>query len=263
MPLFENILNQVHKKAFYLNLYFQGEPYLHPGFFEMVAMAKTQNLYTSTSTNAHYLNEENAKRTVSSGLDRLIISIDGTEQATYEQYRVGGQLDKVMEGARNLVKARKELKSNAPAIYFQFLVVRPNEHQVNDIKTLANDMGLDGVIIKTAQLSDYENGHPLMPENQIYSRYRRTPDGKYKLKNKLKNHCWRIWHSSVITWDGQVVPCCFDKDAGHSMGNMADMDLKTIWKNAAYQSFREAVLTARSSIDICINCTEGTKVFAG
>ncbi|MEO7210912.1 MAG: radical SAM protein, partial [Chitinophagaceae bacterium] len=65
-----------------------------------------------------------------SGLDRLIISIDGTTQDVYQQYRRGGKLDKVIAGARNIVKWKKELKSKTPFVFFQFLVVKPNEHQV-------------------------------------------------------------------------------------------------------------------------------------
>jgi MoaA/NifB/PqqE/SkfB family radical SAM enzyme len=89
----------------------------------MVAYASAKGIYTATSTNAHYLNDRNAKRTVESGLDRLIISIDGTTQDVYEQYRVGGRLEKVLEGARNIVKWKKELKSKTPFVFFQFLVV--------------------------------------------------------------------------------------------------------------------------------------------
>lgn len=66
-----------------------------------------KKIYTATSTNAHYLTDENARKTVESGLDRLIISIDGTTQDTYKQYRVGGNIDKVILGAKNIVKWKK------------------------------------------------------------------------------------------------------------------------------------------------------------
>ena len=39
-------------------------------------------------------------------------------------------------------------------------------------------------------------------------------------KNGLNNYCWKLWHANVITWDGLVVPCCFDKDAMHRLGNL-------------------------------------------
>jgi len=114
---FRETIDQLYKDLSYLVFYFQGEPYLNPDFLEMVQYASSKKIYTATSTNAHYLNDKNAKRTVESGLDRLIISIDGTTQETYEQYRVGGNLQKVLEGATNIVKWKKELKSKTPFTY--------------------------------------------------------------------------------------------------------------------------------------------------
>src|SRR5829696_2579486 len=108
---FSETIDQLHKDLLYLVFYFQGEPYLNPSFLEMVKYASRKKIYTATSTNAHYLDDENAKRTIESGLDRLIISIDGTTQDVYQQYRVGGQLSKVIEGTKNIVKWKKELKS--------------------------------------------------------------------------------------------------------------------------------------------------------
>ncbi|MBL7764336.1 MAG: radical SAM protein, partial [Chitinophagaceae bacterium] len=153
---FTETIDQLYKDLFYLVFYFQGEPYLNPDFLDMVKYASTKKIYTATSTNAHYLTDANAKRTIESGLDRLIISIDGTTQDVYKQYRVGGQLDKVIEGAKNIVKWKKELKSRTPFVVFQFLVVKPNEHQIEDVKKLAKEIGVDDVWFKTAQVYDYE-----------------------------------------------------------------------------------------------------------
>src|SRR6187402_3435821 len=98
---FRDTIDQLCRDLFYLVFYFQGEPYLNPDFLEMVKYAGNKGIYTATSTNAHYLNDAAAKRTVASGLDRLIISIDGTTQDVYKQYRVGGNLEKVLAGAKN------------------------------------------------------------------------------------------------------------------------------------------------------------------
>src|SRR5215469_12386300 len=175
---FRQTIDQLSSHLLYLVFYFQGEPYLNPSFLDMVGYASSKGIYTATSTNAHYLNDRNARRTVESGLDRLIISIDGTTQDVYEQYRVGGHLEKVLEGARNIVKWKKELKSKTPFVFFQFLVVKPNEHQLEDIKQLAKEVGVDEVRFKTAQVYDYANDpNGLIPVNERYSRYRKEKDG--------------------------------------------------------------------------------------
>ncbi len=258
---FCEIIDQLSKELLYLIFYFQGEPYLNPDFLNMVKYASKKKIYTATSTNAHYLNDENAKRTIESGLDRLIISIDGTTQEVYQQYRVGGNLNKVIEGATNIVKWKRELKSRTPFIIFQFLVVKPNEHQIEEVKELGEKIGVDQVRFKTAQIYDYENDpNSLIPTIDKYSRYRKKGDS-HEFKGKQANHCWRLWHDPVITWDGSVVPCCFDKDAKHRMGDLKNKSFKEIWKNGEYTKFRTQILKGRKNIDICANCSEGTRVW--
>jgi radical SAM protein with 4Fe4S-binding SPASM domain len=259
---FKQTIDDIHKELLYLIFYFQGEPFLNPDFLEMVKYAHDKGIYTATSTNAHYLNDEKAKRTVESGLDRLIISIDGTTQDVYKQYRVGGNIEKVLQGARNIIKWKKELKSKTPFVFFQFLVVKPNEHQIEDIKKLAKEIGVDQVRFKTAQVYDYENDpHNLIPTIDKYSRYRKTKDGARQIKSGLSNHCWKLWHANVITWDGLVVPCCFDKDAMHRLGNLQMQSFKEIWNNDNYKHFRSELMKSRKNIDICANCSEGLTVW--
>jgi len=259
---FKETIDDIHQHLLYLIFYFQGEPYLNPEFLDMVKYASSKNIYTATSTNAHYITDEVAKKTVESGLDRLIISIDGTTQDVYQQYRVGGNLNKVIEGAKNIVKWRKALNSKTPFIFFQFLVVKPNEHQLEEIKQLAKEIGVDEVRFKTAQVYDYETDpNQLIPNNERYSRYKKDKDGKYKPKNKLVNRCWKLWHANVITWDGLVVPCCFDKDAMHQLGNIKNESFKNIWNNSNYKQFRTELMKSRKNIDICSNCSEGASVW--
>lgn len=259
---FRKTIDEVYKHTAYLIFYFQGEPYLNPQFLEMVQYASQKKIYTATSTNAHYLNNENAKKTVESGIKRLIVSIDGTTQDVYEQYRVGGDLNKVVEGTKNIIHWKKQLGSSTPHVIFQFLVVKPNEHQMDEVRKIAEELGVDEVKFKTAQVYDFENGNDLIPDNDKYSRYRKTVKGKYEIKNSLENSCWKLWHSAVITWDGLVVPCCFDKDATHRMGDLKKVDFKTIWKGEDYNRFRASIIRSRSEIDICKNCSEGTTVWA-
>jgi radical SAM protein with 4Fe4S-binding SPASM domain len=260
--LFKKTIDELQNTLLYLVFYFQGEPFLHPQFLDLVKYASDKGIYTATSTNAHFLKDHIARKTVLSGLDKLIISIDGTTQETYQSYRVGGKLEKVIEGTKNIIKWKKQLKSSTPHVIFQFLVVKPNEHQIDEVYKLAEEMGVDEVGLKTAQIYEYENGSDLIPTIEKYSRYKKNSDGSYKIKNKLLDHCWKMWHSCVITWDGQVVPCCFDKDAHHRLGDVNSEKFENIWKGKSYQEFRASLLKSRSEIEMCKNCTEGTKVWA-
>lgn len=153
----------------------------------MVKYASGKKIYTATPTNAHYLNDEHARRTVESGLDRLIISIDGTTQEVYSQYRIGGQIKKSAGRGSQYSEMGKEAQQQNAFCFFP-------------------------VFSRAAKLT----------------RYRKKPDGSYESKNQLNNHCWRLWHSPVIIWDGLVVPCCFDKDATHRMGDLKKKSFKEI-----------------------------------
>jgi radical SAM protein with 4Fe4S-binding SPASM domain len=256
--LFRNVIDQLAPTLNYLTFYFQGEPYLHPQFLDMVSYAGSKGIYTATSTNGHYLRDDMARATVESGLDRLIISIDGTTQETYESYRVGGSLEKVLDGASRIVHYKRLLRARTPHVIFQYLVVKPNEHQIGEAYALARKIGVDELVLKTAQIYNYEHGSDLIPDNPRYARYRRKSDGTYEIKNDLLNECWRMWQGCVITWDGKVLPCCFDKDGAYAMGDLSKSSFRDIWFSAKYDAFRESLFRSRAEIEMCRNCTSGT-----
>ncbi|MEZ4757485.1 MAG: SPASM domain-containing protein [Flavobacteriales bacterium] len=260
--LFRRVIDELAPDLWALTFYFQGEPYINPGFLDMVRYAADKGLYTATSTNAHFLDDERAEATVRSGLSRLIISLDGTTQETYSAYRREGELAKVIEGAQRIVAWKRRLKSRTPHVVFQFLVVRPNEHQIPEARALAKEVGVDDLWLKTAQIYDPHDDHPLIPTQDKYARYQRNASGIWEVKNKLTDDCWKMWHSCVITWDGRVVPCCFDKDAHHVLGDLRTHSFRELWHSDAYNDFRRQLLTARSSIEMCRNCSEGSPVWA-
>lgn len=237
-------------------IYFQGEPYMNKNFFDLVKISESKKIYTATSTNGHFLNDENARQTILSGLDRLIISLDGTNQETYSSYRKNGNFHTVIDGIKNVVEWKKKLKSIKPYIILQFLVLKTNENKIIEIRQLAKDLEVDELQLKTTQFYEFENGNPLMPENNKYSRYIKNQDGKYLLKKKIKNRCLRMWQSLVITWDGKIVPCCFDKDADYILGDLNKNAFPEIWKGNLYKEFRKNILHHRKDIPICYNCTE-------
>ena len=260
--LLENLILSMKGTLWYVNLYFQGEPMLNPNFFELVEICKKHNVFVNTSTNGHYLTQENAEKLIESGLDRLIVSLDGITSEVYKEYRVGGKIEKVLEGVDNLNLARKMTNKPGPATYFQTLLTSSTEHQVGDIRKLAREKELDGTLFKTMQVNDLSIVSPYLPSNPKYSRYEITDKGSLKIRGKQQNECWRMWSSAVITWDGKVVPCCFDKDATHVMGDISKIGFKEIWNSAPYLSFRKMLFQDRKNIDICSNCSEGTKVWA-
>ncbi|MFK8045675.1 MAG: radical SAM/SPASM domain-containing protein [Crocinitomicaceae bacterium] len=255
------ILNSLGKHLQYINYYFQGEPFINPQFLDFVKAARQKNIYVLTSTNAHFISDKTADEVVASGLSELIVSIDGTTQKTYENYRIEGKLDKVLSGLNAIKKAKEKVNAQFPIVTIQFLVTAQNEHQIPEVKSWVKKYGADNLNLKTIQVYDYENGNRLLPKNEKYSRYKQDSTGKFRLKNKMSNYCWRMWTTCVFTWDGSIVPCCFDKDAKYKMGDISKAEFKSIWKDGLYTDFRQKILKQRSEIDICKNCSEGSKIW--
>jgi radical SAM protein with 4Fe4S-binding SPASM domain len=254
--LFEKVIDQVKGHLTWLHLYFQGEPFLNPRFLDMVRYADQQRIFTSTSTNAHYLGQKQVAEILQSGLKQLIVSMDGITQEVYQDYRIGGSLEKVQQGLSLLLAERKKAKQDFPRVILQFLVTGKNEHQLPALKTWAKEIGVDELQLKTTQIYDFENGSDLIPSDLGYSRYVPVGNGEWKIKKKIENKCWRMWQGAVVTWDGKVVPCCFDKDAAHVMGELKSNTLESIWKSIPYFNFRKQLLADRTQIEICKNCTE-------
>ncbi len=236
-------------------LYFQGEPLMHPQFLEIVRMYAKMN--PVISTNGHFLDEKSCQNLALSGLKKIIISYDGISQDTYSIYRRGGDLASVTAGIHHLMEAvrRNGLKV---AVELQFLIGRHNEHEVKAAGVFARSVGAS-FSVKTMQVLDKERNAIWTPANRKWSRYS-DHDGSDKNILMRKRGCFRLWATSVITVEGDVLPCCYDKNAEYVMGNLNRQSFRDIWNGERYNSFRAAVMKERSSIRICSGCDQGRKL---
>jgi radical SAM protein with 4Fe4S-binding SPASM domain len=253
---FKDRLDSVSSHTSYLTLYLQGEPFLNKDLPAMIKYASQLRIFTCLSTNGHFLSENNASDIIKSGLKKIIISLDGTNQKSYSQYRTNGNFDSVIDGIKTLVEARKKLKATNPLIVIQFIVFRSNEHEINDIKKLGKALGVDKVEIKTAQHYNLTSENNLITTIKKYNRYTQKENGSWELKYKSKGGCLRLWTTSVITWNGKLVACCYDKDAEFTFGNLEKENFKTLWKSKEFMEFRREILKSKNSITMCTNCGE-------
>ena len=253
--LFKKIINELESKLLNVILYFQGEPFLNNQLIDFIQYAHKSNIFTSISTNGQFITKDNAKVLVLSGLDKIIISVDGATQETYEKYRVGGSLEKAIEGIQEINFWKKELKSLTPFVEIQFLVLKTNEHQMKDMQHLAKSLKANRLAFKTAQLNDFVNGNELMTSLTRYSRYAKQKDGTFRIKGRQPNHCWRLWSGAVINVHGEVLPCCFDKASEYSFGNVNNHSFPACWHSKKATGFREKILQNRKQFEMCRNCT--------
>lgn len=265
LDTFRQLLPKLTPYVHTIQFYFQGEPLLNPDLPQMIALAHKQHIYTIVSTNAQALTPLLAQQLTQAGLNRIIVSIDGFSQESYEQYRVGGSLHKALEGLQFLRDAQR---GHQPWIELQVLRLKSNEHEWAYVRRHYRAMGANQLTFKTAQFIDFENGNDLMPSDPRYSRYELQSDGHYHLKplhskllytspkgvhSKLYTPCRRLWTGCVVTTTGEVLSCCYDKAAKYSFGNLLQEDLPSIFHSEKAQSFRRRVLS-NTPIDICQNC---------
>lgn len=258
IELYRLIINTMRKYLTNAILYFQGEPMMNKQFIDYVNIGKQAGIYCMTSTNGLLIDRLLAKQIVESGLDKIIVSIDGTTQNTYGKYRVGGKIEKAVNAIRLIDDAKRRLHKSSPIIVAQMIVFSHNEHEVEDFKKQSLLWGADIYSIKSAQIYDIDNNIHLLPANSRYSRYT-LRNGAYTTKHRI-GACFRAWSGVVITADGYVVPCCFDKEAQHQYTHLDtnnvyhEIDLLT--KSKSYTAFHNILLRHRSSITMCNNCNE-------
>jgi radical SAM protein with 4Fe4S-binding SPASM domain len=252
IDLYKKVMKELIPYLYNVNLYFQGEPMLHPLFFSFIGLlTKVQSV---VSTNGHFLSEDNSERLVRSPLSRLIVSLDGIDQNTYSTYRVNGNITDVTEGLKNLAIAKKRHRSSLK-IEIQFLVNSFNENQIQHVRQFARSINVL-MRLKSMQIINKTEIGSWLPSGRQFSRYR-IKEGEYESKNRLPDRCARLWFNPVITWDGKVVPCCFDKNAEYIMGDLNNESFREIWDGPKFRIFRKSILSGRHMIEMCRDCTSG------
>ncbi len=257
LETFQSIINQIHKHSMMIVLWNQGEPFLNDHILKMIQYASDFGLFTLLSTNGNV--DTDAKGIIKSGLDSLIISLDGASQETYNKYRINGNFSKVLDFAKNISRSKAKLQQRNPLLHWQFLVMKHNEHEITQIKILAKQVKVNSLKLKTVQIYAKEDIQNFLPENPRYRRYR-IKDDNFELKAGIPNRCRRIWSNAVINWNGDMAVCCFDKDNDYKIGNIQENDITELWRSRPFMKFRQQILKNRKAYHICQNCGESVKM---
>lgn len=238
---YTKVIDEIKDYCIWLSLYSWGEPFLNKQIDKFVAYANKANIATIISSNLNKpLTPQMAESLIKSGLDVLIVSLDGTTQDVYQIYRVGGRLDRVLDNIRLLAQKKKELGYKTPFIEWQFIVMRQNEHQIPEAKDMAKELGVDNIVFKKV---DFPHGES---DPELARRWVPTGDTNYQREQPFDKpygesglRCWRLWRSGVVNWDGGYAPCCYLTDASQDFGDVKTHSIKEIWNNQNYVSARK------------------------
>lgn len=259
---FKKVTDNIKDAVHIVLLYFTNEPLLSPDIFRMVEYAHRNNLYTEISTNAVLLNEEKTKNLLESGLDKIILDLDGTTKESYEQFRAGAKFEEVLRNITYFCRQKQILKSRKPFIELQFILNKLNQNEVEDIKKTAEELKVDNLCIRSFGLGEYaysekeikELSAKFFPDILKYQqkiRYKKEGD-KLKIKSSPQK-CPLVKSHLVILVDGSVSMCCYDLDGKYIYGNVLSQKLKDIWLSLGAKNMRQ--LAKDRKYPLCKTCS--------
>ena len=119
-----------------------GEPLLNLNTPQLIRRAKSYLLGTALSTSLS-VQRFDPDAYVQSGLDFMVLSIDGATQPVYERFRRNGKLELVLGNAGKLVDAKRRLRRRTPVLSWNFLAFEHNAHEIPLAARMARKIGVD------------------------------------------------------------------------------------------------------------------------
>ncbi|MFQ5716345.1 MAG: SPASM domain-containing protein [Nitrospinales bacterium] len=257
---FKAVIDEIAGYVYRVNLSGMGEPTLNHQIVEMIEYAKRKNIYVDLYTNFQLKSQKLIESFVDVGLDSILIALDGATKETYEQYRIGGKFEGIIDNIRCLVETRKQSGGKKPEINIQFIAFDHNKDQLSMISDLVRSLGADNLYVKRPFLfwgtEDKEENYNYIKNEDDFNAYKVGGNGA-TWKLKPKKVCDYLWAATVVLADGSISPCCFDYDGKVVFGNVKEEPFKKIWNNNKYRSFRKQNRTDWKSVPLCHQDFEG------
>jgi radical SAM protein with 4Fe4S-binding SPASM domain len=254
---FKQFIDECGDYLLLLILWNWGEPFLNPDFIRMIAYAKARGIVVHTSTNGNVpLDDAQIEALVDSGLDSLVVAVDGASQETYEKYRQGGRLDRVILNIQNILRVRQAKGSTTPRINMRFVVMRHNETEVPEARSLARKLGVDFFTLKTVDMhpdEGFDLDKTYAPKKTNYRRYEYDQDSFTRKEKPFV--CMRPWKRVTLDAAGEVIACEYDYKNAYSFGNISLQGTLNTWKSKAADDFRNVFNRGYNDFYLCRNCT--------
>jgi MoaA/NifB/PqqE/SkfB family radical SAM enzyme len=219
MDLYRKIIDEASGFVLEINLFFRGEPLLHPHIVEMVRIARAARIAVHINTNATLLRGKMIDGLLDAGLDKLTVSFDGGEKELYEQMRRGARYEKTLENTLAFLRAKKARRSSRT--YTAIQVIRFFDPSIPAPTVPADFVKLfDGLPVDEFDPIWAHGWAGTMADSESFQA---APYGHNFYP------CNWLWKSLAITWDGRVATCCGDFGPAEVFGDLKTGSLREVW----------------------------------
>lgn len=232
-----------------------GEPLMNNELSSMISYCKEKGLLTGITTNGSLLTAQKNAELLQTGLDYLTLSIESVDRKTYEKIRFGAKLENVKRNIENFIKQNDKIKSKCKVV-FNTVLQEMNVKQIQNIINYGASIGINAFCLLNLENEYRKNNFTIIENEKIcgvsYKRLKQKFNSWKKLANDLKielflppinanldKNCVFNWSAPIITCDGHIEPCCRMQELKYKMGNILKQDLKGIWNNKKYLTFRK------------------------
>lgn len=136
------------RKANYVGLAGNGEPFMHPKIMDILRIVTGAGAVPSVITNGTRFKPAYIEELPTLGPMLLMISVDGGTKETFEKWRRGADFDKVREALRALKASREQHNSPYPIVNFIVCLMKENIGETEQIVDLAAEVGAAVIVFQ-------------------------------------------------------------------------------------------------------------------
>lgn len=188
-----------------------GEMFLNPHLPEILEYAFEKNLRLSATNgvNLNTVRDSTLEALVKFKFYHMRCSIDGASQETYQQYRIRGNFEQVMENIERINFFKKQYDSELPLMTWQFVVFGHNEDEIGKARQMAHDRGM----AFETKLNWDETWSPVRDKDRVRREMGIDAASRTEFREKhgssyMGNICHQLWDQPLVNFDGTIWGCC-------------------------------------------------------